>query len=188
MEKGKKKVGTKKAKRAVEPVVKKKDNSQLKATIIGIAMIVAALGLGVGTYAYYQSTITGTVSGSISAWSFIVNESPTSFSADLGSLYPGVSGQISLNLSAEASDLGVNAVVSFSGQTNWPSNLRLCTDANCNSVITVGTTTISRTIAAGEYDTVVIYYDWPRGNAEAGPTTSENASVTITVQGTQIQQ
>ena len=197
MEKSKKKVGAKKTaktvkpvakKKAVEPVVKKKDNSQLKATIVGIAMIVAALGLGVGTYAYYQTIITGNLTGSITAWNFVVNGQETSFTADLGELKPGVSGSITLNLSAQQSGLGVNAVVSFSDQTNWPANLKLYTDANHTSEIEVGTTTISRTIAAGAADTVYVYYEWPRGTAgEAGPATEQNASIKITVVGTQVQ-
>ncbi len=188
MEKSKKKVGAKKTTRVAEPVAKK-NNKQLKATIMGIAMIVAALGLGVGTYAYYQSTITGTISGSITAWSFLVNEKATDFTANLGDLKPGVSGQITLNLSAEDSGLGVNAVVSFSGKTNWPANLKLYSDAGKTSEIVIGTTTISRTIAAGSADTVVIYYDWPLGTtAETGPTANQNASFVVTVVGTQVQQ
>jgi len=189
MEKSKKKVGAKKTTNVVEPVAKKKKNDQLKATILGIAMIVASLGLGIGTYAYYQSTITGTVSGSITAWSFVVNEQPTEFAVDLGALKPGVSGSVTLNLSAVGSGLGVNAVVSFSGKTNWPANLKLCTDSNCATEIVFGTTTISRTIAAGGTDTAVIYYDWPIGTtAESGPTVDQNASFVITVVGTQVQQ
>jgi len=190
MEKGKKKAGAKKATNFVATDIKSKNsNKNLKTTILGIAMMVVALGLGVGTYAYYQSTITGTISGSITAWSFVVNEQETSFTADLGDLKPGVNGSITLNLSAADSGLGVNAVVSFSGKTNWPANLKLCTDAGCTSEITVGTTTISRTIAAGASDTVVIYYDWPRGEAgETGPATNQTASVNINVVGTQIAQ
>ena len=187
MEKGKKKVETKTVKKDVR--VQKKDNNQLKATIAGVAMIVAALGLSVGTYAYYQSTITGDVTGSITPWSFVVNESPTSFTAELGELKPGVSGEITLNLSAEDSGLGVNAVVSFSGQTNWPSNLKLYTDANHTSEITVGTTTISRNLEAGATDTVVIYYNWPLGDsAEAPEYGGQTASINITVTGTQVEQ
>ncbi len=189
MEKSKKKVGVKKTAKVVEPVAKKKNSNQMKATIMGIAMIVAALGLGVGTYAYYQSTITGNVSGTITAWSFLVNNEASEFTADLGDLKPGVSGQITLNLSAQASGLGVSAVVSFSNPQNWPANLKLYTGSNKTGEITFGTTTVSRTIAAGEADSVVIYYDWPIGtSAETGPTADQTASFTITVVGTQVQE
>lgn len=201
MGKSKKKVvNSKKPTKVVEPAVKakkvvktepvaKKKNGQLKATIAGIAMIVAALGLGVGTYAYYQTTITGTVTGSITAWSFLVNDKTTDFTVDLGDLYPGVSGSVTLNLSAEDSGLGVNAVVSFSNPTNWPANLKLYSDSGHNSEIVIGTTTISRTITAGNSDTVTVYYDWPIGTApETGPTANQNASFVITVVGTQVEQ
>lgn len=189
MEKGKKnKVGTKTMKK-VEPVAKKDNGNQRKSMIAGIAMIVAALAISVGTYAYYQTTISGTVSGSITAWSFIVNDEATTFTADLGDLKPGVSGEITLNLSAEDSGLGVSAVVSFSGATNWPANLKLYSDENHTSELVIGTDTITRTLNAGATDTVVIYYDWPLGStAESAPTTAKTASVQITVVGTQIEQ
>ncbi len=189
MEKSKKKVGTKSPAKVVKPVEKKKDKNQLKATILGVAMMVAALGLGVGTYAYYQTTITGNVTGSITAWSFLVNNQATSFTADLGDLKPGVSGSITLNLSAEASGLGVNAVVSFSNKQNWPANLKLYSNEAKTAEIVVGTTTLSRTIAAGSSDAVTIWYNWPIGtSAEPAPTTSETASFDITVVGTQVPQ
>ena len=118
----------------------------------------------------------------------MVNNQPTTFTASLGDLYPGKSGQVDLNLSAEASGLDVNAVVSFSGLTNWPANLKLYKDQAKTELITVGTTTISRTITAGHADTVTIYYDWPYGSsAEDGPSSNQTASFNITVVGTQAQ-
>ena len=188
MEKGKKnKVGTKTMKK-VEPVVKKDNGIQRKSMIAGVAMIFAALAISVGTYAYYQTTISGTVSGSITAWSFIVNEETTSFTADLGDLKPGVSGEITLNLSAEESGLGVSAVVSFSGATNWPANLKLYSDENHTSELEIGTDTITRTLEAGKSDTVIIYYNWPLGTTAETPATAGTASVQINVVGTQVEQ
>ena len=114
MEKGKtKKTGTKNTKvvQTVNKVPKKQ--KEIKSIVAGIAMIVAAIAVSAGTYAYYQSTITGTASGTITAWSFLVNEGTTNFSADLGNLKPGVNGTITLSLSAAASGLDVTAVVSF---------------------------------------------------------------------------
>ena len=187
MEKGKKKVGAKKTTKVVTPVAKK-NNNQLKATVMGIAMIVAALGLGVGTFAYYQSTITGTASGSITAWSFLVNNQATSFTASLGDLKPGVSGQIELGLSAADSGLDIDASITFSGKTNWPANLKLYTDSGKTSEIVFGETEITRQLTAGTGDTVIIYYDWPIGtSAETSPSTSQNASFLITVVGTQVE-
>lgn len=189
MEKSKKTGAKKKMTKVVEPTPKKKDNKQLKATILGIALMVAAVGLGVGTYAYYQSTLSGTVSGSITAWSFLVNNEAETFTATLGDLYPGKTGQVELNLSADASGLDVDAVISFSGLTNWPANLHLYQDANHTELITPGTTTISRTITAGHHDTVTIYYEWPYGTSvEDGPETNQTASFKITVVGTQKEQ
>jgi len=188
MEKSKKNAGAKKTTKVVAAAPKKKDSKQLRTTIMGIAMMVAAIGLGVGTYAYYQTTLSGTVEGTITAWSFKVENSPTTFTATLGDLYPGKSGSISLGLSAEGSGLPVRAVVSFSGLSGWPAGLKLYQQAGNQGLITVGTTTITKDIAAGGTETVTIFYDWPYGTAEEGPSTSQTASVNITVVGTQIEQ
>lgn len=181
-------MGKSKNNKVENKVAKKTFLNQKNSLIAGVAMIVAALAISVGTYAYYQSTITGSVEGSITAWSFLVNEQPTTFTAELGDLKPGVSGEIELNLSAAASGLGVSAVVSFSNQLNWPANLKLYTDAAHNNEIVVGTTTITRTIAAAASDTVTVYYYWPYGTVETPIATTEDktASVKITVVGTQV--
>ncbi len=188
MEKGRKNV---KARKTVKAQPKKKNNYQMKATIMGVAMIVAALVIGIGTYAYYVSSVTGTVSGTIDAWSFIVNtkgEGQT-FTATMGDLKPGVSGSFNLILAADASDLDVDAVVSFSNTQNWPTKLKLYTDSShaSSAEITVGTTTISRTITHGTSTTVPIYYYWDYAGAETplSTTTDLTASVDIEVVGTQ---
>jgi len=190
MEKSKKKAGARKTTRVVEPTPNKKDNKQLKSTILGIAMMVAAIGLGVGTYAYYQTQLSGTIEGTITPWSFLVNDKAETFTAELGDLYPGKTGSVELNLSAAASGLDVEAVISFSGLTNWPANLKLYKDAahSESGLITVGTTTITETITAGQTKTVTIYYEWPYGSTvETGPTENQTASFNITVVGTQVE-
>ena len=190
MEKSKtKKAGTKNTKvvQTVNKVPKKQ--KEIKSIVAGIAMIVAAIAVSAGTYAYYQSTITGTATGSITAWSFIVNEQPTSFTATLGDLKPGVSGQIDLNLSAAGSGLAMDVDVTFPSVTNWPANLKLYSASNhaAGSEITPGTTVIERALAANATDTVTVYYDWPIGTTSETPATAGEASLAISVVGTQVE-
>lgn len=163
-------------------------SKEKKSIIAGLALIVAAAGISAGTYAYYQSIITGKVDGTITPWSFTVNEKGDAqeFVASLGDLKPGVSGTIVLNMSAAASGLGVDAVVSFGTITNIPANMKFYTDQGYTSELNLSTDTITRAISAGKTDTVTIYYNWPIGTKkEEGPSEDQTASFKINVVGTQ---
>ena len=59
----------------------KKNKSKL---IAGIAMMVFAIALSAGTYAYYQSIITGTANGTIVAWECKAGGGSSTFTLDLG--------------------------------------------------------------------------------------------------------
>ena len=78
-----------------------------KILYISIAILVLAVGIALGTYAYYQTTISGTISGTVAQWSFKANNQTSTFALDFGSLYPGKSGTYNLELSAEDSELPV---------------------------------------------------------------------------------
>lgn len=62
---------------------------------------------GTITYAFYQSSIKGTISGTIARWSFTANNKTDSFNIDLGAGYPGKEDVYDLELSAVNSDLDV---------------------------------------------------------------------------------
>ena len=62
---------------------------------------------GTITYAFYQSSIKGTISGTIARWSFTANNKTDSFNIDLGAGYPGKKDVYDLELSAVNSDLDV---------------------------------------------------------------------------------
>ena len=92
---------------------KKGKKSYLYIIFIALAFVIL---LGTGAYAYYQTTITGTISGSVSKWSFKANNQTSTFNIDFGSLYPGKYAEYSLELSAEDSDLPVMFELIF----HWP--------------------------------------------------------------------
>ena len=61
-----------------------------KILYISIAILVLAVGIALGTYAYYQTTITGTISGNVSKWEIIsMGVEPVTGAISLGDLYPG---------------------------------------------------------------------------------------------------
>jgi len=74
-----------------ENKVVKKNNKEKTKLIMGIAMMVFAVAIAGGTYAYYQSTITGTVSGTILAWDCV---NATSGSLNMNGLKPGSFGTL----------------------------------------------------------------------------------------------
>ena len=74
--------------------------------ILAISFSVLVIG-GSITYAFYQSSINGTISGTIARWDFKANNLTDNISLDFGELYPGKNGSVDLVLSAENSDLDV---------------------------------------------------------------------------------
>ena len=77
---------------------KKTQKSYLYIIFLALAFVIF---LGTGAYAYYQTTITGTISGNVAKWSFKANNQTSTFSIDFGSLYPGKEETYYLELSAE---------------------------------------------------------------------------------------
>ena len=88
---------------------------------IVMAMVAIVILIGTGTYAYYQTNIKGTTSGTIAKWDFKANNQTESFNLDFGSLYPGKSGTYNLELSAENSDLDV--YYEFIIHSGWGGNM-----------------------------------------------------------------
>lgn len=167
-------------------------------TII-IAIILLLLGLVLiiaGTYAYYQKTITGTVTGTIATWNFKANSSTSSFRVTLtpsgnktanSTIAPGTSGSFSVVLSAASSALPVNYVLTFGSFTNIPTNLVFYSDSSHTTVADIEASgySVSGSLAAGGSVTKTWYWVWPYGssssvaadNADANKTVSFNVNV-----------
>ena len=176
----------------------KKNKSKL---IAGIAMMVFAIALSAGTYAFYQSTIKGTASGTIVAWECKAGGGASTFTLDLGNLKPGVTKTVPVNLSVK--NFKAKFDISLSGATNLPSAINFYTAAtnqsadNClskdyqnpttscklaSTSTTLDATTTSNGTATG---TVNLYMVWPKGSAEKGPKTASTAKITVNVTCTQ---
>ena len=135
-----------------------KEKNYKKIMIITIIASIIVV-LGTVSYAFYQTTINGTVSGTIAKWSFTANNQTDSF--DL-KLYPGKRGTYNITLSAANSDLDVyyELVFSFSISDNptefmyWDSSYTKPLDGAKGryGVITKGSITIP------------IYFNWPYGD------------------------
>ncbi len=156
----------------------------------GIAILILGIGFAVGTYAYYQTTITGTASGTVLAWQCNANSTGEGdqFTISLGSLYPGASGEKSITIT---SSISAKYSITFSSFTNMGpesshTKLNLYTDSAHATVINSGTTPAAytnKTIGAGATVTEKFYYNWPYDGIETY--NSAAPSVTITVVCTQ---
>lgn len=142
----------------------KSNNFYLIAIILSVIVLVTA-----GAYAYYQTSYASKASGNILAWSFKVNNETKTFTKELGDLYPGVSGEIPLELSAVGSGVDVNYEISIAYDSTSPTikNLKfysnkLGTDNYADEVNE--TSKLTGTITAGEKINRAIYYYWPFGD------------------------
>lgn len=165
--------------------------------ILGLAMIVA------GTYAFYRSTISGTINGSISVWTFKANNNASSFNITLtpsqttstlnSTMAPGTSGSFTINLSTKNNGLSADYTITFSGFTNKPANLKFYSDSNFTTEtdITASGYKITGTLAANSEETKTIYWKWPLGNTSSitsdNSAANKNFSFTATVVGKQHQ-
>lgn len=134
----------------------------------GIAVLVLGIGFAVGTYAYYQNTITGHATGTVLAWNCTADGEAESFSVGLGALYPGAHGSYSFDI---VSAIAANYTVTFSDLTNMGTgaanhpNLKLYSDSGYTTEITEGLEAYSGTTGAGTAGkaTITFYYNWPSG-------------------------
>lgn len=173
----------------------KKEKSKL---IAGIAMMVFAIALSAGTYAFYQSTISGTASGTIVAWECKAGGGASTFTLDLGNLKPNITKTIPINLSVK--NFKAKFDISLSGATNLPSAINFYTvdtnqsADNCLSKtgkkadtckLATTSTTLDATTSGSATGTVNLYMVWPKGSAEKGPSTASTAKITVNVTCTQ---
>ena len=134
----------------------------------GIAILILGIGFAVGTYAYYQTTITGSASGTVLAWQCTANNQTATFNMSMGSLYPGSASSDAITI---RSTMDANYKIVFSNKTNMGSGsvhpyLDLYSDSAHTKVINNSTTLPTNeggTISAGGTATVNIYWYWPYG-------------------------
>ena len=191
--------------------MKKKQKNDKKSYLYIIFLALAfIILLGTGAYAYYQTTITGTITGSVAKWSFKANNQASTFNIDFGSLYPGKTGEYAIELSAEDSDLPVTFELIFhepsgisesiqEGTAKFMVLLRRIYYKDDYSIGYVNMTGLlvgfKGIIMPGEKFALPIYYNWPyeegldelmsdnKINEEIG---GEDLSVPITVVGRQV--
>ncbi len=165
-------------------VVKNDDKKKQKTKMImGIAMMIFAVAIAGGTYAFYQTTISGTVSGTILAWD-CNNGSDGSGTINLGDLKPGSSGQFTLK--AYSTNFKVDLVFKLNTGTNVPSNLKFYkakSGTNYSSAITLGTNAwTDNGVAKGSTGkSHVVYWNWPIGTSAETPMASGTSNLTVTI-------
>ena len=178
---------------------KRTKNSYLYIIFLALAFIIL---LGTGAYAYYQTTISGTITGTVARWSFKANNQTSTFNLDFGSLYPGKTGTYNLELSAEDSDLPVVFEVIYhypddvaahtllkplcipteeNPGCKWYDNFSMPSEYNALLVGHKGY------ILAGEKATIPIAYNWPYdGEDDESMADGRIASLEVTIIGRQV--
>ena len=129
---------------------------------------------GTVTYAFYQSSIKGSASGTIARWDFKANNQVDIFDLDFGEIYPGkVDGPYNIVLSAENSDLDVyyELIVENIPATSYGSRFLRWDNTDLgifylddglygrvNGILYIGQ---YGTITKGKTVTIPIYFNWP---------------------------
>lgn len=156
-----------------------------KVLYAGIAVLILGISFAIGTYAYYQTTVTGTASGTVLAWNCTANGKSDAFTIALGSLYPGSSGSKDITIAAS---IAADYTITFDTFTNMGAGsnhpyLNLYKDSAHATVINESDT-ITGSVAAGGSSKATFYYYWPYGT-QVDTYNSAAPSVTLTVTCTQ---
>lgn len=180
----------------------KKNKSKL---IAGIAMMVFAIALSAGTYAFYQSTITGTASGTIVAWECKAGGGASTFTLDLGNLKPNMTKTVPINLSVKnfkatfkvsLSEIKVGEAYPYKlhDDVKFYTNATTKTADTCLSrsgsattdcKLASTSTTLDATSTGSATGEINLYMVWPKGNAEKGPTTASTKKIQVNLTCTQ---
>ena len=126
-----------------------------------VAIIISVIViLGTVTYAFYQSSINGNVSGTIAKWNFTANDQASNFELDLGKLYPGKTETYNITLSAANSDLDVYYELIF---TDASINYKLYWDSSYTKPLRGTNSYVGRygVITKGSNVTIPLYLNWP---------------------------
>lgn len=168
---------------------------QKRQHIIIIAAVLLLIGLiliAIGTFAYYRSTVTGTITGTIATWSFEANDATETFTTIVlaptqttktlnATMAPGTSGSFDIVLDTNGSTIPVEYVITFSNFTNVPANLQFYSDENFTTVTDIRTTgyKIEGELASNSTYTKTIYWKWAYGAASS--VTADNSSASKNV-------
>lgn len=183
----KKKTTKKVAARPAKVAAKPNKGNNKRAGIIGLGLIVLALAISIGTYAYYRTTITGTVTGTILEWECTANNSATSFTAALGELYPGKTGDISITLGVK--NFSADYTISLSDPVHMDNiNFKHGTTTLCKAAGTPSgcTATYTETVngtgsSTKTTGTTLISYEWPGGTAGSDTPVAIDTTATIKI-------
>ena len=142
-----------------------KEKNYKKIMIITIVTSIIVI-LGTVSYAFYQTTINGRVSGTIAKWSFTANNQTDSFDLNLGELYHGKSGTYNITLSAANSDLDVYYELIFTLPGNAINGFLYWDSSYTKPLLGDDSAYVGRygVITKGSSVTIPLYLNWPYDN------------------------
>jgi len=132
---------------------------------ICLGLFIFSLVVTYESYALFTSQVKGSATLRTARWDFLVNGERTTYTTNLGDLYPGVSNSFSMRLGAIGSEVDVEYSIKFDSPHDIPANLKLYRDAALQSEINIDGGTVSGSIQAGTETVITIYYAWPYGSA-----------------------
>lgn len=150
----------------------------------GLAILILGIGFAIGTYAYYQTEITGTASGTVLSWECTANNAGVgqNFSISLGTLRPGVSGSKTITVAAT---IDADYTITFTNLTNIGGgshpNLKLYKSSTFNALNEItNNSTITGEVTGGSTDTATFWYDWPYEGTDTYSSDIPSANITVT--------
>ncbi len=146
----------------------------------GLVGLVIAIGFAIGTYAYYQTTVSGSIGGTVLTWNCDEGNSGVEKST-FANMYPGASGTITFNVRSSITSDYTIKITGFSNMNSGTrANLKLYTDSGHSTVITTSTNITGSVSTNGGTSSKTIYYYWPYGTAESYTAAAPSFTYTIT--------
>lgn len=155
-----------------------------------VTMCLLAVLAGVGTYAYYATTKSGTLNTRALSWKFAAGASADTvdtkdFTITIPAAAPGESGTIPIALSAVGSEVDVDYTVDIIMTTNPNAALIFKKESAAGTAVTLGNGVFTGTLTAGTADTVNLYWEWPYGEVADNSMAGKVTTFTFTITGKQ---
>lgn len=139
----------------------KKEKNKSKKSLIGLFLLLAIVagGIGIRTYAKYVTSLDKTASVTVAKWRFESDNTSKTLSFALGNTYdpttlvnnriaPGTSGNFTIQVSNENSEVGVDYEISFL-KSDLPAGITLTTDTTGVTVSSTGSGASEKWVVSG---------------------------------------
>lgn len=157
-----------------------------------VTVCLLAILAGVGTYAYYATTIAGNLTAQSLSWSFKAGANAESvnteaFTITIPDAYPGAHGTIPIALSATGSGVDVDYTIDITMSENPNNALKFKKESASGENVTLGTSALSGRLTKDTSNVVNLYWEWPYGESADNSMQGKVTKFTFTITGKQVQ-